>query len=378
MRVGIDARYVYDHFPGIGRYVYALATALGELEHGHTLLLLHNPALRSSRLDLHALKRFPNIELVETTARPFSLAEQAQVPALARRLRLDLLHCPYYIRPYGPLPCPSVTTIYDLIGRRFPKLLPWRGRLLFDLATRLAIRRSQRVIAISGSARDDIHHYYRVPRERIALTPLAADRSFAPQPPAVIAALRARLGLPARYVLFLGANKPHKNGERLVRAWRRVVEEGGEATADATLLMAGHYDPRYPEAKQLVAEYGLEARVRFMPNVAEADLPALYAGAEIFCFPSYYEGFGLPPLEAMACGAPVVCAFASSLPEVVGEAALTVDPHSSLEIAAALTRLLRNEGLRNQMRERGLRRARQFSWRRTALATLDVYEDAVQ
>ena len=234
------------------------------------------------------------------------------------------------------------------------------------------------MIAISGSARDDIHHYYRVPRERIAVTPLAADRSFAPQPPAVIAALRARLDLPARYVLFLGANKPHKNGERLVRAWRRVVAEGGDATADATLLMAGHYDPRYPEAKELVAEYGLEGRVRFMPNVAEADLPALYAGAEIFCFPSYYEGFGLPPLEAMACGAPVVCAFASSLPEVVGEAALTVDPYSAIEIAAALTRLLRNAGLRNQLRERGLRRARQFSWRRTALATLDVYQDAVQ
>ena len=117
--------------------------------------------------------------------------------------------------------------------------------------------------------------------------------------------------------------------------------------------------------------------MRFVPNVAEADLPALYSGAEIFCFPSYYEGFGLPPLEAMACGAPVVCAFASSLPEVVGEAALTVDPHSSIEIAGALTRLLRNAGLRSQLRKRGLRRARQFSWRRTALATLAVYEDAI-
>lgn len=378
MRILIDARYVYDHFPGIGRYVYSLAAALAELEHGHTLLLLHNPALRSSRLDLRDLGRLPGVELVETAARPFSLAEQARVPLLARRLRLDLLHCPYYVRPYGPLPCPSVTTIYDLIGRRFPALLPWRGRLLFDAATRGAIRRSRRIITTSASGRDDIAHYYGVPRGRIAVTPLAADSSFRPQPPEAVAALRARLGLPPRYVLCLGANKPHKNGERLVRAWRRVVDEGGDAAADATLVMAGHYDPRYPEASRLVAELGLEARVRFVPNVPEADLPALYAGAAVFCFPSYYEGFGLPPLEAMACGAPVVCAYASSLPEVVGEAALTVDPHSSIEIADALTRLLRNEGLRNQLRERGLRRARQFSWRRTALATLAVYEDAVQ
>jgi alpha-1,3-rhamnosyl/mannosyltransferase len=378
MRIGIDARYVYDHFPGIGRYVHSLAAALGEVEHGHTLLLLVNPALRSSRLDLRELRRFPAIELVETSARPFSLAEQAQVPLLARRLRLDLLHCPYYIRPYGPLPCPSVTTIYDLIGRRFPRLLPWRGRLLFDLATRLAIRRSRRLIAISSSARDDIARYYGVPRERVAVTPLAADQSFRPQPPEAVAALRARLDLPQRYVLFLASNKPHKNGERLVRAWRRIVEEGGPATADATLAMAGHYDPRYPQARQLVAELGLEGRVRFVPNVAEADLPALYAGAEIFCFPSYYEGFGLPPLEAMACGTPVVCGDASSLPEVVGEAALTVDPHSEIEIAQALARLLRDEGLRGQLRERGLRRAGQFSWRRTALATLAVYEDAVK
>jgi alpha-1,3-rhamnosyl/mannosyltransferase len=378
MRIGIDARYVYDHFPGIGRYVYALAAALGEVEHGHRLLLLVNPALRSSRLDLRELRRFPSIELVETGARPFSLGEQAQVPLLARRLGLDLLHCPYYVRPYGPLPCPSVTTIYDLIGRRFPRLLPWRGRLLFGLTTRLAIRRSRRLIAISASARDDIARYYGVPRNRIAVTPLAADRSFQPQSPEAVAALRERLGLPERYVLFLGSNKPHKNGERLVRAWHRVAEEGGQAVAGATLVMAGHYDPRYPEARRAAAELGLEGRVRFVPNVPEADLPALYAGAEIFCFPSYYEGFGLPPLEAMACGTPVVCGDASSLPEVVGEAALTVDPHSAIDITGALVRLLRDAGLRGQLRERGLRRARQFSWRRTALATLAVYEDAVQ
>jgi alpha-1,3-rhamnosyl/mannosyltransferase len=177
-------------------------------------------------------------------------------------------------------------------------------------------------------------------------------------------------------VLYLGSNKPHKNLERLIRAWERA-NEGAAPTGPvgaAQLILAGHEDAKHPEARQMVAERGLGARVRFLPNVGDADLPALYSGAAVFAFPSYYEGFGLPPLEAMACGTPVLCAYASSLPEVVGEAALMVDPYSSIEIAEGLVHLLSRPALRRDLRERGLRRAREFSWRRTALATLRVYE----
>lgn len=383
MRIGIDARYAYDHFPGIGRYVVGLTQALAELEHEHTLVVLHNPALPNTRHDLSALRRFPAVELVATTARPFSLAEQVQIPRLARSLRLDLLHSPYYVKPYFGLPCPSLVTIYDLIGRRFPQTLSARGRRLFKLAMGLALRSATRIIAISQSARDDLAYSYGIPKEQIIVTLLAADRRFAPQPEQRIAAARATYGLPPRYVLYLGSNKPHKNLERLVRAWERIVT--GEATpgragrhtpADvppATLVLAGHDDPKYPQARQMVNERGLSARVQFLPNVAEVDLPALYSGAELFVFPSYYEGFGLPPLEAMACGTPVACAYASSLPEVVGNAALTFDPYSFIDIADTVQRLLGNRVLRAQFRTAGLRRASEFSWRRTAIRTLYAY-----
>lgn len=379
MRIGLDARYIYDHFPGIGRYVYNLVAALGELEHGHTLVVCYDPALPNSRYDLDRLRRFANIELLPINAPPFSLREQVQVPLMARQQRLDLLHSTYFIKPVVGLPCPNVLTVYDLIGRRFPRLLPLRARLLFSVAMRLALSTSQQVITNSKSASDDLRLYYRLRRDRITVTPLGVDRRFNPQPPTAIDAVRAKYNLPARYVLYLGANKPHKNLERLIRAWERLLELSLDVRLGAVqLVVAGHYDPRYPEAQQLVQEKGLHAKVRFMPNVAEADLPALYSGAEVFAFPSYYEGFGLPPLEAMACGTPVLCAYASSLPEVVGDAAITIDPFNTIEMAQELKRLTSNPGLRAQLRHAGLLRARQFSWRRTALETLAVYERAVK
>ncbi len=373
MRLGLDARYVYDHFPGIGRYVVHLAHALADLPHNHTLVLLSNPALPNTRHDLTALRQRPNVEFVETTARPFAPGEYRQIPALARALRLDMLHSPYYLKPYGGLPCPSVVTIYDLIGRRFPHALPWRGRWLFNVATGLAVHTAQRILTISASARDDVAHYYGIPKDRIVVTHLAADERFCPQPPAVIEAVRAKYGLPARYVLYLGANKPHKNLGRLVAAWA-----GLEAGIAGHLVIAGHYDPRYPAVQRLVTAQGLSTRVHFLPNVAEHDLPALYSGAVVFAFPSYYEGFGLPPLEAMACGTPVVCANTSSLPEVVGDAAMTVDPYRVDKMRAALHMVLDNPSLHDYLRQRGIRQAARFSWTQTARVTLAVYESVVQ
>jgi alpha-1,3-rhamnosyl/mannosyltransferase len=375
MRIGLDARYIYDHFPGIGRYTLGLARALMALDQTHTLVLLYNPDLPNTRYDLPALLNGPNVELVPTSARPFSLAEQVQVPRLVRRLRLDVLHFPYYVKPYAGLPCPTVMTVHDLIGRRYPGVLSWRGRKLFALTMWLAVRSSQRIITISSASRDDIVYYYGIPREQIAITPEAADERFFPQSPEEIWRVRRRYGLPTRYVLYLGSNKPHKNLERLIRAWERFVQERGERYALPKLVVAGHYDPRYPEARRMVEKRGLLDTVQFVPDVAEADVPGLYSGADLFVFPSYYEGFGLPPLEAMACGVPVLCAYASSLPEVVGDAALTFDPYNPLELAGELRRLLDTPALREYLRVRGMERARAFSWEQTARATLAVYTE---
>ncbi|HWQ15719.1 MAG TPA: glycosyltransferase family 1 protein [Roseiflexaceae bacterium] len=385
MRIAVDARYIADHFPGIGRYVYGLLSALVRLDQPHTLLVLHNPALRNSRFDLGALASVPAVHLVATGARPFSPGEQVRLPLLLRRLRADVYHAPYYVMPYAGLPCPAVVTLYDVIPRLFPSEVAPRARLLFDLCTRLALRAARGVIAISESARQDIAAAYRMPPGRIAVTPLAADERFRPQPPEALAAVRARYGLPARYVLALCSNKPHKNLPVLVEAWAVLsgvsgeIGDGERSTfhiphSTVQLVLAGAWDPRYPEARELAARRGLGAAVRFLPDVAEADLPALYAGAEVFVFPSRYEGFGLPPLEAMACGVPVVCGAVASLPEVVGEAGLLVDITRPAAIAEALGRVLADAGLRARLSQAGLRRASAFSWRRTAALTLGVYE----
>ena len=381
MRIGFDGRYAGDHFPGIGRYSLGLVRALAELEHGHTLVLILDPRAPAGRYDMAALGELPGVEVAHLAAAPFSLRQHVALPALARRLRLDLLHSPYFIKPYLGLPCPSVLTLYDLIGWRFPRTLSLRGRLLYRSAMALAVRSSDAIITISESARSDIEYVYKPKPGQVVVTPLAAGRSFRPQSPATIAALRARHGLPERYVLYVGSNKPHKNLERLVRGWGRVVEAGGDREIGrqgdrerTVLVIAGHAAHDDGELRALVAEKGLGATVRFVPNVDDSDLPALYSGATVFAFLSYYEGFGLPPLEAMACGAPVLCAYASSLPEVVGDAALTVDPYSSAGIAAGLARLLCSPALRRSLSERGRRRALEFSWRRTALGTLRVYE----
>lgn len=377
LRIGLDARYAYDHFPGIGRYVVNLAHALGSMELDHRIVLLYNPALPHTRYDVAALARLPGIELVTTRVPTFSPGEQLRLPRLARSLRLDMLHSPYYIKPYVGLPCPSLVTIHDLLGLRFPATLSPRGRLLYRLLMGLAVRTSARIITVSRSARDDIAHFYRISPERIPVTPEAADPHFVPQPAEQVAQVRAAYNLPARYVLYLGSNKPHKNLERLVHAWEQLMHTTSGTPMPPHLVIAGHYDPNYPQAQTLAQQLGLADSISFVPDVAEEDTPALYSGAEVFVFPSYFEGFGLPPLEAMACGVPVLCAHASSLPEVVGNAALTFDPYDVGELADGLRRLLASPALREQLRQQGLARAAAFSWQRTARATLAVYE-AVQ
>ena len=370
MRYGLDGRYIQDHFPGIGRYAFNLAFHLATLSPEDDFVILHDPHARNTRYDLGELAAMPNVTMVPAPASVFSLKQQVLLPRLARRFRLALYHCPYYLIPYL-LPCPTIATVHDLIPYLHPESLPNpRLRGLFMLIVRMTLARSKHVLVDSEATRRDILRIAHTRPGRVSTVPLAADSAFRPYLESETAPVRARLGLGRPYLLYLGINKPHKNLVRLVQAWGALPP----AVRDGHMLvLAGWEDPRYSEVRECVSQLGLAAQVRFLGGVESEDVPLLYAGALGFVFPSVYEGFGLPVLEAMASGAPVACAHSSSLPEIVGEAALTFDPENVKAIRDALGRLLTEPDLRQRLGSEGRLRAENYTWRRTAAETLDVY-----
>jgi glycosyltransferase involved in cell wall biosynthesis len=372
MRIGFDARFIRDGFPGIGRYCHNLARALAELAADATFVVLYAPDAPNRRYRIEALVQ-PNVTLVPTEIPIRSVAEQVYLPRLARALSLDIYHAPYYITPYR-MPCPQVLTVYDVISRRHPGSLSLTTRLIFAATTRLALHAADALLAISRSARRDLIDLYHVEPDRISVTPLAADPHFGPANADRVEAVKRRLGLPERYALCVGVDKPHKNWSRLVAAWSDLP---AAVRAGYELVFAGRPDPRYAATRQLVAALGLDD-VRFVGDVAEDDLPALYTGAALFVFPSLYEGFGLPILEAMACGTPVACSNTSSLPEVAGDAAAYFDPTDVADMAATLAHVLSDSAHRQALAELALTRAAQFSWSDTARATLAVYRAVAQ
>ncbi|GAB4407082.1 MAG: glycosyltransferase family 1 protein [Anaerolineales bacterium] len=368
MRIAIDGRYIQDHFPGIGRYTYNLVRALSALGESAEWPVITNPRLPNTRYDLAALAARPGVRLVPCDVGTFSLQEQTALPRMVARLGASLLHSPYYVKPYR-LPVPSVLTYYDVIGLVYPNTLPSaRARVMFRALSWLALASADRVILLSGSAQRDVMRYFRVAEAKTTIIYPAADPQFRPQPADAVERVRQKYRLYGPYVLYVGINKPHKNVETLVEAWARAKAQG-------TLVLAGREDPRYPQARQRVAALGLEHRVRFLGDVPEADLPALYSGAALFAFPSRYEGFGLPVLEAMACGAPVVSSDAASLPEVVGDAGPLLPPTDVEAWAETLARLLGDAEMLAAMRGRSLARAAAFSWERAARDTMAVYRE---
>lgn len=361
----LDARTASPHFPGIGRYVRSLAAALVPLlEPSERLNLITDPQYPVE---------LPAVDTVPVAASPFSASQQWQVPQVLRPLAADLYHSPYYLMPYRP-GVRTILTVYDVIPLRYPQFSSARSRLLFRVTTRLALAAAKQVIAITESARRDFIAEFGIRPDRITAVPLAADPAFQPQPPAEIEAVRAKLQLPRRFVLYLGSNKPHKNLVGLVNAWSELLV--GDGVGDAELVVAGAWDPRYPEARELAGSLG-DPKIHWIGPVGDAELPALYTAATAFVFPSRFEGFGLPVIEAMACGVPVICSNVTALPEVAGDAAILVDPDDKGGLTAALGRMLNDEALRADLRERGLARAADFSWTKTAAQTVEIYRRVV-
>lgn len=359
----LDARKIDDF--GIGTYLEGLLGEFAALGRPERLVACLPPGRQ-----LDPAQAGPTIVPVAEPARPYSAGELWQLARRAREAGAGLYHAPHYVCPPF-LPCPAVVTVHDLIHLRFP---PTRGRRLGPLYARvmlrLATRRAAALVTVSEATRQDLAERLGVDPARVRVIPNGVDPAYrpAPDPDAVRAGL-ARLGVRRPYVLFVGNPLPHKNLDGLLAA------VAGLPPGTADLVVAGVGPAHRARVESLVAGRGLQDRVLLLPRVPRAALVQLYQGARALACPSLWEGFGLPALEAMACGTAVVAAARGALPEVVGDAALLVDPTRVDALRDALYTLAVHEAQRAALGERGRLRARLFSWRRTAEATLAVYQE---
>ncbi|MBN1570158.1 MAG: glycosyltransferase family 4 protein [Acidobacteria bacterium] len=365
MRIAIDVRTISDHFPGIGRYTYSLVCLLARQIDRDELVLLANPAPANSRFNMQAAAAGSKVSIVHTAARPFSLREQVRLPFELKALKSEVTHFPYSVFPFAA-PHPIVVSIHDIIPLRLPQYFSLRHRILYRVSLYLALRSAGSVICLSNATLSDLNSVFRADSSRIYVVPAGIGEPFHPCSDDEVERVRAQYGLSAPYILYAGSNKPHKNLVSLIDAYARLRKA-------PLLALAGEEDPRYTEVRRRVEALGLTGRVRFLEAVSEQDLPGLYSGALIFIFPSLYEGFGFPPLEAMACGLPVACSDIPSLRETSGGAALLFDPEKPDSIADAIERLLDDDRLRSDLRSRGLRRSAELSWDRAAQQTLEIY-----
>jgi glycosyltransferase involved in cell wall biosynthesis len=298
------------------------------------------------------------------------LWEQFLQPWSVRRAGVDLLHCPAFVGPLAST-CPTVITVHDLSFLFFPQNFRAMNRIYLKTLTRLSVRRARRIIAVSESTRRDLVHQYGLPPAKVDVVYNGVDAAFRPLPTTEVAAFRRRAGLPDRFLLFVGTLEPRKNVARLIEAYARLPE------GRPPLLLVGGKGWLYDEIFARVEELNLTHEVRHVGYVPATELPLWFNAAELFVYPSLYEGFGLPALEAMACGTAVVASSASSLPEVVGEAGRLADPFDTEALSSAMSQVLTHQEQREELREAGLKQAQAFTWPKAARQTVGTYRQAL-
>ncbi len=370
MRVAFDATAIPDNRAGAGTYIVSLVNALSQVDRDNEYAVFVKP---EHTAEFEALG--PNFRLVSAavSSTPRRLLwEQMTLPAAVRRLKADVLHSPHYTMPLLPgRGYRQVVSFHDMTYLLMPELHPRFHRRFFPPMMRLSVRRADRILVISDSTRRDLERLLPLAAGKITTTPLAAGPVFRPVPPAEVSDACTRYGLtPGRFLLYVGVLEPRKNVPMLLQAFAQIAGQFPEVPLVIVGKKGWMYDAIFAE----LTARGLAGRVVFTGYVPEADLPRLYGGARAFVYPSLYEGFGLPVLEAMQCGTPVVTTDISSMPEVVGDAALMVKPEDVNGLAEALVRVLSDDALAADLTQGGLARAAQFSWERCARETRAVYE----
>ena len=370
MRVLIDATQAGNR-SGTGRYTTELIKALLRLNLALDLVVLWAdiPLNPPSKGDLaEDVARGARLVTVPGDWFRRTLLSRRYLQAAQRRLDCDVVHGPSNFTS----PCPGasvVLTIHDLSFLRHPEWFRLSRAHYYRWAIRRSARRAKHVIADSHATARDLQILLGVPEDRISVVPLGVGKCFAPADTTAQQRVRRAYALPESFFLFVGTIEPRKNLPRLIEAWSRIA---GAAPQD--LVIAGRHGWKTAAVEQAARQSAFCSRIHFPGFIAQEDLPALLSAADAFVWPSLFEGFGLPPLEAMACGTPVLTSNNSSLPEVVGDAALTIDPTDSSAISEGLLRLAREAALCDALREKGRARAGGFTWERTARLTYSVYQ----
>jgi len=369
MRVGVDTRLMHYQPAGISRYTWHLLQALAELDTDDEFVILQHRKHRTPLLQQLNFRRATLFAPVHHRL------EQPMLAAELLRFRLDLLHSTDFIPPLFS-PIKSVITVHDLAFLHYPHFLTTVSAAYYGQIDK-AVAHAAHIIVPSEFTRQDLIAQLGAPADKVTAIHEAANPMFKPLPlDATRQEVSTRYGLPAHFILCVGTIEPRKNISGLLQAFAHLRARYG--SGDVALAIAGGKGWLYEETLELVKKLEIEQQVKFLGRVPDEELHKLYVAARCHIHPAYYEGFGLPPLEAMACGTPTIVSNISSLPEVVGDAALLVDPRDVEEMAVAMQRLLRDDDLHAELREKGLQRARVFSWERAARRTLDVYRKVAE
>ena len=362
--IALDARLVYyRRESGIGQYILHLAASLPRLDPSLRFTVFH------SRKDRVTMPNAPNARRADLWTPSHHRLEQIALPIELGRIRLDLLHSPDFIPPFRGR-FRRVITVHDLTFLRYPHFLTAEGRRYYNSQIVRAVQAADHILADSHATKADLMDLLEVSADKVTVVWLAAHARFKPITDAETRRQLKLMGAPSSYLLFVGTFEPRKNVAGLLSAYRALVDRNTNAPP---LVISGRSGWLFEETLAQVDRLRLRERITFLDTPSDSDLVALYNGASMVVLPSYYEGFGLPVLEAMACGTPVVISNRGSLPEIAGDVAVVVDPDDPDGLASAMDRILNDPDLQSRMRSKGPARASEFSWDRCARETLQVY-----
>lgn len=369
MRIGIDCRMYSPAFTGIGRYVLELTENLLKIDNKNEyVLFFNNPEYRYFKPKNERVKK------VLVDAPHYSFAEQIKFPLIMRKEKLDIMHFTHFNAPilYNR---PFIVTIHDLTLTLFPgqKMVAPLHRLAYHMVIRHAVRKAKKVIAVSKNTKKDLSRYLNVPGKKVEVIYEGVNAEFREIKGHRLEIVRQKYDIKKPFLLYTGVFRSHKNLVNLIKAFNILRRN---YKLDINLVITGREDKFYPEVKEAIEKLNLKNDVILPGLVPEEDLISLYNSATVYVFPSLYEGFGLPPLEAMRCGTPVACSNASCMPEICGNAALFFSPHDINDMAKKIHKLCSDARIQKNFIKLGFEQVKKFSWEKMAEETLKLYNEA--